>query len=237
MTSDLKKRFEQFVTTLDGFEDIDVLLKRCDPADKRRADYLFSNRSIIVEQKVLEVDPGDKAQKYLHRLMEEGRLVAWGTPAVDRDSFRDLPDGERLHKNRLHKTSSRLEEIASAADKQTRDTRDIFSIPDAAGVLIILNQGAQNLIPDLFDYRIRDLFKTDSTDGSVRFPHHDMIMVISELHPVRIGPTTLLPTPRYVNSTARQRDRAIAFTEKVTTAWAAFNGVSEMRGADPRAPW
>ena len=60
-------------------------------------------------------------------------------------------------KNLLHKTSSRLEEIASAADKQTRDTRDIFSIPDAAGVLIILNQGAQNLIPDLFDYRIRDL--------------------------------------------------------------------------------
>jgi len=111
MTSDLKKRFEQFVTTLDGFEDIDVLLKRCDPADKRRADYLFSNRSIIVEQKVLEVDPGDKAQKYLHRLMEEGRLVAWGTPAVDRDSFRDLPNGERLQKK-----SAAQDEFPSGGD-------------------------------------------------------------------------------------------------------------------------
>jgi hypothetical protein len=236
MTTDLKARFQEFVKTLDGFEDIDALLKDHDPPGKKRADYLFSNRSIIVEQKTLETDPADKARKYLNRLMAENRLVGWGTFAVNKDTFQDLPDGERLYKILLHKTTSRLEEIASDADKQTKGTREIFGLPDAAGVLIILNQGAQNLIPELLDYRIQDLFKVDNRDGSVRFPHNDMIMVISELHPVRIGPTTLLPTRRYVNSTARQRERAIVFTDKLTAAWAAFNGVPEIREADLRGP-
>jgi hypothetical protein len=236
MTSDLKDRFERFVTTLDGFEDIDALLKKCDPAGKRRADYLFSGRNVIVEQKTLETDPGDKAQNYVHRLIEENRLaVGYGTFVIDKDTFRDLPDGEKLYKNLLHKTSSRLEKIASDADKQTKGTREIFGLSDAAGVLVILNQGAESLIPELLDYRIQDLFKVDNS-GSVRFPRNDMIMVISELHPVRIGPTTLLPTRRYVNSTARQRERAIAFTDKLTAAWAAFNGVPEIREGDLRRP-
>jgi hypothetical protein len=224
------------VRTLDGFEDIDALLKDRDPPGKKRADYLFSNRSIIVEQKVLESDAGDKAQNYVHRLIEENRLAGgYGTFVIDKDTFRDLPDGEKLYKNLLHKTSSRLERIASDADKQTRDTREIFGIPDAAGILIILNQGAESLIPELVDYRIQDLFEIDSRDGSVRFPHNDMIMVISDLHPVRVGPTTFLPTKRYVNSTARQRERAITFTDELTAAWAAFNGLPEIRETDLRA--
>jgi hypothetical protein len=232
---DLRSRFEQFVRTLDGFEDIDALLKERDPRGKRRADYLFSNRSIIVELKTLESDPCDKAQNYLRRLVEENRLVGgYGTFVIDKDTFRGLPDGERLYRNLLYKTSSRLEEIASDADKQTRDTREIFGITEAAGILIVLNQGAQSLIPELLDYRIQDLFKVRNRDGSVRFPHNDMVMVISELHPIRIGSATLLPTRRYVNSTARQREQAIAFTDKLTAAWAAFNGVLDVREADLR---
>jgi hypothetical protein len=59
-----------------------------------------------------------------------------------------------------------------------------------------------------------------------------MIMVISELDPVRIGPTTYLPTKRYINSAARQRGRAIAFSDKLTASWAAFNGVPSFRETD-----
>ena len=235
MTSDLKVRFEEFVQTLEGFEEIDCLLKDCDPHGKRRADYLFSTRTIIVEQKVLETDPSEKTQDYLDRLRAENRIIGWGTAAMDRDDFYKLPDGEKLYRNLLHKTTSRIEKIASDADKQTRDTREIFGVPDAAGVLIILNEAAQMLIPGLLEYRIQDLFKIDSRDGSVRYPHNDMIMVISELHPVHVGLTRYLPTKRYLNSTARQRERAITFTDTLTAAWAAFNGVPEIREADLRA--
>jgi hypothetical protein len=221
--ADLRSRFEEFVRTFDGFEEIDCLLKDRDPPGKRRADYLFSKRSIIVEQKVLETDPSEKTQNYLDRLMAENRIIGCGTFALDKDDFYKLPDGEKLYKNLLHKMTSRIEEIASDADKQTRDTREIFGVPDAAGVLIILNEAAQILIPELLEYRIQELFKTDSRGGSVRYPNNDMIMVISELHPVHVGLTRYLPMRRYVNSTARQRERAIAFSDKLTADWAAFN--------------
>lgn len=208
------------------------MLKGRDPLGKRRADYLFSNRSIIVEQKVLETDPIEKQRRSLDRLRSENRIIGWGTFALNKDAFYKLQDGEKLFKALLDKTTSGIEGIASLADKQTRDTREIFGIPDAAGILIILNEGAQSLIPELLEYRIQDLFKIDNRDGSVRYPHNDMIMVISELHPVRIGPTTYLPTKRYINSTARQRERAIAFSDKLTASWAAFNGMPSIRETD-----
>jgi hypothetical protein len=233
MTADLKERFQKFVRTLDGFEDIDALLKDRDPAGKKRADYLFSERTIIVEQKVLETNPSEKTQNYLDRFMGENRIIGWGTFALDKDDFCELPDGERLYRNLLHKMTSRIEEIASDADKQTRDTRDIFGISNAAGVLVILNEAAQMLIPELLEYRIQDLFKNDTLDGSVRYPHNDMVIVISELHPVHVGLTRYLPIKRYINSTARQRDRAIAFSEKLQAGWAAFNRAPLIHLIDP----
>jgi hypothetical protein len=228
MTTDLKARFQEFVKTLDGFEDIDALLKDHDPPGKKRADYLFSERTIIVEQKTLETDPNDKPQKYMDRLMEENRFIGFGTFST-KQVFDKLPDGDKLYKTLIHKFTSVIEGIASNADKQTRDTRDIFGIPNAAGVLVLLNEAAQILTPDLLEYRMQDLFKTDTRDGSVRYPHYDMIIVISELHPVHVGLTKYIPTKRYINSTARQRERAIAFSEKLTAGWAAFNGVPLIR--------
>jgi hypothetical protein len=62
-----------------------------------------------------------------------------------------------------------------------------------------------------------------------------MVMVISELHPFRVGLTRYVMTKRYVNSTARQRERAVAFSDELTASWAAFNGVPEIREADLRA--
>ena len=143
--------------TLDGFEDIDDLLRETDPLGKKRADYLVSDRTIIVEEKALEIDPSDKPQKYMDRLMGENRFIAYGTVST-KQVFDKLPDGEKLHKTLIHRLTSVLEGIASNADKQTRDTREIFAIPDAAGILVILNQAAQTLTPDLVEYRIQDLF-------------------------------------------------------------------------------
>jgi hypothetical protein len=144
MTSNLKARFEQFERTLDDFEEIDSLLKGRDPPGKRRADYLFSNRSIIVEQKALETDPIEKQRRYLDRLRSENRIIGWGTFALDKDDFYKLQDGEKLYRALLDKTTSGIEGIASLADKQTRDTREIFGIPNAARILMILNEAAQS---------------------------------------------------------------------------------------------
>ncbi len=94
------------------------MLKGRDPLGKRRADYLFSNRSIIVEQKVLETDPIEKQRRYLDRLRSENRIIGWGIFALNKDAFYKLQDGEKLFKALLDKTTSGIEGIASLADKQ-----------------------------------------------------------------------------------------------------------------------
>src|SRR6266849_420445 len=75
----LRDRFEAFIKTFDGFEDIDTMLKSNDPIRKNRADYLLRRREIIVEQKSLDVDPVSRPQNYANKLMAQGRLIAFGT--------------------------------------------------------------------------------------------------------------------------------------------------------------
>ena len=94
----LRKRFESFVKTMDGFEDIDALLKNCNLPNMKRADYLFDGRKIIVEQKVLEIDPVQKPQQFMDQLMAQGRFILLGGQVSTKVIFDKLPDGEELRR-------------------------------------------------------------------------------------------------------------------------------------------
>jgi hypothetical protein len=93
MTSDLKARFRKFVRTLDGFEDIDALLMDHHSERIQRADYLSCNRTVIVEEKTLEVDPKDKRDKYIHRLIQENVFPNLGR-LLTKQHFYSIPDGK-----------------------------------------------------------------------------------------------------------------------------------------------
>jgi hypothetical protein len=123
----LQQRFEAFIRTLDGFEDIDTLLKGRDLPGKTRADYLLRSRAIIVEQKSLEVDPTTRPQKYADKMMAQGRLIAYGKVSTRMFS-------EDLQREFMLDLAKNIDAIAAKADRQMEDTRDIFSIPDALGV-------------------------------------------------------------------------------------------------------
>lgn len=220
----LRSRFEAFVQTLEDFESIDLLLKNNDPEGKRRADYLFAGRSIILEQKTLEIDPKDKPQKFVERLMREGRMLAFGAIST-RQIFQKLPDGQKQYRRLINKLTSVIEAAVSSADKQTRDTRTIFGIPNAAGILVLLNQEAKILTTELIRYRVHELFKRSSIDGSVAYPHNQVVMLISELHPIGRGPIKLLPIETYVNSAGMDPRPATTYCETLKVRWARFNHV------------
>jgi hypothetical protein len=220
----LSARFERFVQTLDGFESIDSLLKTNDPDGKRRADYLCAGRTLILEQKTLKVDPKTKPQKFVDRLMKERGMIVFGTVST-RPIFEKLPDGQKQYRRMIHKLTSVIEAAVSSADKQTRDTRVIFGIPKAAGVLVLLNQEARILTTDLIRYRVHELFKKSAIDGSVRYPHNQVVILISELHPIGKGAVKLLPIETYVNGAGMEPQPAIAYCEMLKARWAQFNGV------------
>lgn len=112
----LKQRFEAFIQTVDGFEDIDTRLKGRDLAGENRADYLLHGRTVIVEQKSLEVDPAARPQNYADKLMARGQLIAFGK--VSTTMFSD-----DLQREFVLDLGKNLDAIVAKADKQTADTR------------------------------------------------------------------------------------------------------------------
>jgi hypothetical protein len=146
--ANLVERFEAFIKTVRGFESIDELLQDVHLEGKKRPDYLLRDRQIIVEQKVLLADPADKAQKFVNGLMNNGRILVYGTVSTDR-VFAGMPDGDQQKRRMLLSITKGLEASFADADKQTRDTREILSIPDAVGMVVILNVSAPTLRPDL----------------------------------------------------------------------------------------
>jgi|ERR1700733_288232 len=223
MTQSLKDRFQRFVTKLDGFENIDELLNDDDPHGKKRADYMFAGRSIIVEQKTLEIDPNDKPQKFIDRLMEDRPVVGYGRFSTS-EFLSKHPNGRKLYRDFIHKLTAVIEEDVSNADKQTRDTRQIFSIPNAAGVLIVLNEAAHILDPQLIRYRLQNLLTKKLPDGSPRYPHNDLAITITEIHPVHVGTSSFARFEAVISPTASNRELALSFAERLKERLSAYCG-------------
>ncbi len=220
----LLKRFEAFIKTVRAFESIDELLKEVHLDGRKRADYLLWNQQIIVEQKVLVDDPADKPQKFVNQLMNKGRLLAYGTVSTDR-IFAGMPDGNEQRRRMFISITKGLEASFADAVKQTRDTRKIFSIPEAIGMVVILDLSAPTLRPDLVRYGLSQTLEKRTTDGSIRYRNNDGVVMISEAHTDisqrgRGAPCFASPTP-HTKSAATVR----AFSDDLIFAWSAFNGL------------
>jgi hypothetical protein len=227
--TNLRERFEAFIKTVRGFESIDELLKDAHFEGKKRADYLLDDRQIIIEQKVLEHDPSDKAQKFINRLLKERGILAYGTHSTDR-IFASMPDGDEQKRRMFLSITKGLEASFADADKQIRQTRNIFSVPDAVGMFVILNVAAPTLRPDLITWALSQVLAKRRDDGTVRYPHIDGVVMISEAHTDissrgrRGAPCYSSPSPHTKSET-----RVRAFSESLIHAWAAFNNIPVVR--------
>jgi hypothetical protein len=213
----LKQRFESFIKTFDGCEDIDLVLKGNDPVGKNRADYLLQGRTVIVEQKSLEIDPTSRPQNYADKLMAQGPLIAFGKVSttmfsqdIQREIFLDL--------------AKNLDAIVAKADKQTGDTRAIFSIPDALGVLVVLNEKARILDPRVIHYGLANVFQKKSADGSPRYPANDGVILIPEAHAVSTPHGPRIHLMRFTSPHGRANERFARFSGALFEAWSRFNG-------------
>lgn len=226
--ANLLERFESFIRTVRGFESVDELLRNKHLEGKKRADYLLWEREVIVEQKVLVDDPSDKPQKFVNELMRKGRVLFYGPVSTNR-LFDGMPGGEKQKRRMFLRITKGLEASFADADKQTRDTRDIFSIPRAVGIVVILNLSAPTLHPDLIQFGLSQALQKRKDDGSIRYPNNDGVVMISEAH-VDIGgrgrgaPCFSSPTPH-----TKSEETVRALSDSLIQGWAAFNGVPVVR--------
>jgi hypothetical protein len=210
---------------MEGFEGVDELMRNARRETRKRADYLLSGRSIIIEQKVLKVDQAHRPQQFIDRLIRDRGILIYGRHSTD-SIFNRLPDGQKLKRDMFLGMTKGFADDIAAADRQTRDTRAIFSIPEAIGILVILNEGAAALPPELLGFTLHNVLNKRRSDGSLRYVHNDAVMVISEAHVLmdskggRGLPCLATRTPQ-----GRSPDLVDEFTERVLQAWASFNNL------------
>jgi hypothetical protein len=223
MISSLSERFECFAKTLDGFESIDVLLRGADPQAKKRADYLVQNRHIVIEQKVLQSNPIGRPQKFVDRLAIERGIRIYGRVSTHQ-VFAGQSDAAELQRRMVLDLAKVVDDNVANADKQTAHTRKIFNIPDAVGILVLLNENAGCLQPDVINYALANSLQKKSESGTLRYTANDGVMLISEANSLAVSQTQpAFPILIYISPQSKHATCVTQFLEMLMREWAAFN--------------
>jgi hypothetical protein len=189
---------------------------------KKRADYLFQDRHIIVEQKILEKNPVDKPQKFAEKVMRDRRIISYGTTST-RSLFSTQPDPDKLQRDLMLHIARTIDDDVAYADKQTRDTRQIFSIPAAIGILVLLNESAEMLTPELIYYALAISFQR-TKDDALQYTQNDGVILISEAHTLSVpGFLCAYPINTFISPQSNNTNNVIAFLNMLMDRWAAFN--------------
>ena len=222
----LKERFREFILAIKGVEDVDRLLAHCNLPGMKRADYLAINRLVIIEQKSLDIDPDYKVPEFFKDHADIDNSIDGDLTALSH-LLRRLPEGTKLGIDLYRSLTKGLDEILSHADKQTRDTRKIFLIPEAIGVVVILNDNAPTLEPDIVTIKAGEMLRKLTATNEPRYPQNHVVILISEAHRIPSDEAVeLIPTSTVFSDSGGQTPLATNFAQAFLRRWAEFNGAS-----------
>ena len=216
-----------------GAESIDDLVRprESELTGRKRADFLAWDRRVVIETKSLDVDPVEKIQHFLNELAQAGRLPKSGDMTLE-ELLGDLPDGQALFDELRARVTKVLDDNIAKADDQTRDTKEIFSIPEAIGVVVILNENASLLYPDQSMLKIFEVLRK-LRDGELRHIHNHVVIYISEAHIADAGDgATIYDMATVYSDTGNATPFATTFAEDLNRRWAAFNGAGYLESSE-----
>jgi hypothetical protein len=209
--SNLESRFKSFLLGL-GAENLDSK-SFAFPAENPRADYLLFDRTVVVELKLLTIDPKTKIDTRIDEHLEKTGGIVYGE-ILSTQLFENQDESDAFHKSITYAITRNTEAICRKANKQIHHTKLHLGL-NATGILIILNEGIETLDPEVVAYRVSEFMneKPRSIDHCILiFESHLVIDQGSIIDPM-ICITNGEPTPR-----SRRRLR------KITQAWASYNG-------------
>jgi len=165
--ANLEDRFIQFLSSWPEAEKIDDIVPSGAFPGKKRADFLLSNRSIVVELKTLKTDMSPKVDKELdkHRNRDDFTLI-YG-PVELQKKMRHLPNQENINIRIYRNITRSIEDAVRSAERQVQDTKEILDIHDAIGLVVLLNEGIEVLSPDIAGRKVSELLCRERSDGSI----------------------------------------------------------------------
>lgn len=212
----MEERFNRFALTLPTAESIDALVPSAVPG--QRADYFWRDRSMVVELKVLTGDPQAKVERAFDALSEREDAPLFVGPSPVDKVFRHLPDGaERLRKLRQQVMRS-TEAAFRNAKRQIASTKKLFELPDALGMLVVLNPDIETLSPVDVGQELSRLMEKQQGEGWAV----DVVWLLSEAHLADGAQPCILIT----GSRIGRFEWASFYLDGLNAAWARFNNSS-----------
>lgn len=166
----LEDRVIQFLSSRSGSEKIDDIVPFGAFPNKKRADFLLANRSIIVELKTLKTDTSPKIDKELdkHRDRDDFPLIC-GSVELQKILLH-LPDREYINSRIYRNVTRSIEDAIRSAEIQVRDTKEILSLPNAIGLVVLLNEDIEILSPDVAGRKVSEILCRARSDGAIGSP-------------------------------------------------------------------
>jgi hypothetical protein len=233
MSSELESRFLQFLAKLQNAESLDDLLSGPQFNGQRRADYLLFNRRVILELKSLEVDPSHKVETEIakHRERDDFPLM-YGMVNLQ-SMLKHLPDGKEINAKIFYKTTRSIEDAVRSAEEQIESTAKLLKLPNAAGLLVLLNQNLNVFTPEVVAHRVATLIRRKNQDGTPRSPIA-FAWLILESHELTKGPAEHnIPMLAIEGPQSREMPWFKDLLTYLEVAWSQFNGIPLFHQSNP----
>ncbi len=180
--SKLQATMDRFLVEILGCEDIDRLQQTTLQRQSRKADFFHSNRSIVIELKLLEESQVAKLEQMIRRWSQE---VDWpqheGTRNIQ-DVLNAHPRGLELNEQLSRKVAAVVGRACRNADEQIASTIKTFELDEPMGVLVLLNERVDVLDPKVMATAVSVLLRQGPNGAPRALWNIDTAIVISWAH-------------------------------------------------------
>lgn len=227
----LNDRFFEFCRQYPGAEDLDAVeASKHFPRGSKVADFLFEDGGVVSEVKTFTAETSEKLANYMDSVGIGPSQLRNGQHSV-RKLFLALDDGEAKYRKAITLATTPISDGLDDAEKQIHDTKVALKLPNADGLLIVLNDEVILAGPSFVKTRIEQRLARTAPDGAPYHGNVSHILYICEKY-------TPGEDDAYLNLSLRnplvpERNALSSFAVKFMTAWAQFNGQSFMM-AEPR---
>lgn len=219
----LEERFKIFAKHIDGAECVDDLALTREQEKANKADYFFNDREIICELKALQTDTSDKVAKVLAPYSETPEWPLFFGKQDLQKILNHLPNKDQINTKIIDAITDSIEGIVEKANRQIRATKKTFKLPQASGLLIIVNDLVDLLSPNLVAYRVKKSLNKRTSTGEVRFPNVSVVLIIGGAHYAQLNPDLKGIPILVIPNDVPDSKKAERFVSTLIQKWSAFD--------------
>jgi hypothetical protein len=216
----LTPRLERFFIEALGGESLDDIL----PAQARKADFRCLRGLLAVELKTLEQDASERLENLTAELSQRPDWPAFYGSAPVESFLKHLGDAEEVKSRFTERIGRAIKHHVSKADKQLAAHEAAFSRQNMVKMMVLANEDHGIYDPGMVAYLTKQvLFRQEN--GSLRYPHIDAVIFISERHATSFEDQIALPIVCIDGRSMINAPWKGDVIEMFMRRWARWNGV------------